>query len=97
MNVHLVESMDEVLRQALAGPFPTLPPPAPERRPDGSRNQTLRIEAGSRFSAPLRDRKNDSRLRLFSAARSASDALSKPETRGEQLPPQLWPERGSFA
>jgi ATP-dependent Lon protease len=30
MNVHLVESMDEVLRQALTGPFPTLPPPSPE-------------------------------------------------------------------
>jgi len=30
MNVHLVESMDEVLRQALTGPFPTLPPPAPD-------------------------------------------------------------------
>ena len=28
MNVHLVESMDEVLAQALAGPLPTLPPPA---------------------------------------------------------------------
>jgi ATP-dependent Lon protease len=32
MNVHLVESMDEVLRQALTGPFPTLPPPSPEAR-----------------------------------------------------------------
>jgi ATP-dependent Lon protease len=30
MNIHLVESMDEVLRHALAGPLPTLPPPAPE-------------------------------------------------------------------
>ncbi|HXT71460.1 MAG TPA: endopeptidase La [Vicinamibacterales bacterium] len=30
MNVHLVESMDEVLRQALAGPLPTLPPPSAE-------------------------------------------------------------------
>jgi len=30
MNVHLVESMDEVLRQALTGPFPTLPPPSPD-------------------------------------------------------------------
>jgi len=30
MNVHLVESMDEVLREALTGPFPTLPPPTPE-------------------------------------------------------------------
>jgi ATP-dependent Lon protease len=30
MNVHLVESMDEVLREALTGPFPTLPPPSPE-------------------------------------------------------------------
>jgi ATP-dependent Lon protease len=30
MNVHLVESMDEVLRQALAGPLPTLPPPTPD-------------------------------------------------------------------
>ena len=30
MNVYLVESMDEVLRQALTGPFPTLPPPTPE-------------------------------------------------------------------
>jgi len=28
MNVHLVESMDEVLRLALAGPLPTLPPPS---------------------------------------------------------------------
>jgi ATP-dependent Lon protease len=28
MSVHLVESMDEVLRVALTGPFPTLPPPA---------------------------------------------------------------------
>jgi ATP-dependent Lon protease len=27
MNVHLVESMDEVLRQALAGPLPVSPPP----------------------------------------------------------------------
>jgi ATP-dependent Lon protease len=30
MNVHLVESMDEVLRQALAGPLPAAPPPSPE-------------------------------------------------------------------
>jgi len=30
MNVHLVESMDEVLHYALAGPLPTLPPPTPE-------------------------------------------------------------------
>ena len=30
MNVHLVDSMDEVLRQALAGPLPTLPPPTPD-------------------------------------------------------------------
>ena len=30
MNVNLVETMDEVLRAALAGPLPTLPPPAPE-------------------------------------------------------------------
>src|SRR3970282_855951 len=30
MNVYLVESMDEVLRQALTGPFPTLPPPTPD-------------------------------------------------------------------
>jgi ATP-dependent Lon protease len=30
MNVHLVESMDEVLREALTGPFPTLPPPGPD-------------------------------------------------------------------
>jgi ATP-dependent Lon protease len=30
MNVHLVESMDEVLREALTGPFPTLPPPTAE-------------------------------------------------------------------
>jgi len=30
MNVHLVESMDEVLRESLTGPFPTLPPPSPE-------------------------------------------------------------------
>jgi ATP-dependent Lon protease len=30
MNVHLVESMDEVLRHSLAGPLPTLPPPAAE-------------------------------------------------------------------
>jgi ATP-dependent Lon protease len=33
MNVHLVESMDQVLRLALAGPLPSLPPPAA----DGSR------------------------------------------------------------
>ena len=30
MNIHLVETMDEVLRQALAGPLPALPPPGPE-------------------------------------------------------------------
>src|SRR6187397_1674180 len=30
MNVHLVDSMDEVLRQALAGPLTTLPPPTPD-------------------------------------------------------------------
>jgi ATP-dependent Lon protease len=30
MNVHLVESMDEVLRLALAGPLPALPPPGPD-------------------------------------------------------------------
>ncbi len=30
MNIHLVESMDEVLAQALAGPLPSLPPPGPE-------------------------------------------------------------------
>jgi len=30
MNVHLVESMDQVLAQALTGPFPTLPPPSPD-------------------------------------------------------------------
>src|SRR6187549_1238537 len=30
MNVHLVENMDQVLSQALTGPFPTLPPPSPD-------------------------------------------------------------------
>jgi len=30
MNIHLVESMDEVLAQALAGPLPALPPPGPD-------------------------------------------------------------------
>jgi ATP-dependent Lon protease len=30
MDVHLVENMDQVLGHALAGPFPTLPPPGPE-------------------------------------------------------------------
>jgi ATP-dependent Lon protease len=30
MNVNLVETMDEVLKTALAGPVPTLPPPAAE-------------------------------------------------------------------
>jgi ATP-dependent Lon protease len=30
MNIHLVDSMDEVLRHALAGQLPTLPPPGPE-------------------------------------------------------------------
>jgi ATP-dependent Lon protease len=30
MNIHLVESMDEVLAQALAGPLPSLPPPGPD-------------------------------------------------------------------
>jgi ATP-dependent Lon protease len=30
MDIHLVESMDEVLRTALAGPLPTLPPPTAE-------------------------------------------------------------------
>ena len=30
MNMHLVESMDEVLRQALAGPLPVAPPAAPD-------------------------------------------------------------------
>jgi ATP-dependent Lon protease len=30
MNIHLVESMDEVLKHALAGQLPTLPPPGPE-------------------------------------------------------------------
>ena len=30
MNIHLVESMDEVLRQALAGPLPVAPPAAPD-------------------------------------------------------------------
>jgi hypothetical protein len=27
MNVNLVETMDQVLKTALAGPLPTLPPP----------------------------------------------------------------------
>jgi ATP-dependent Lon protease len=31
MNVNLVETMDEVLKTALAGPVPSLPPPAPEQ------------------------------------------------------------------
>ncbi len=30
MNLHLVETMDDVLKEALAGPLPTLPPPAAE-------------------------------------------------------------------
>jgi ATP-dependent Lon protease len=30
MNVNLVETMDEVLKTALASPLPTVPPPAPE-------------------------------------------------------------------
>ena len=30
MNMHLVETMDEVLRQALAGPYPRLPRPRPK-------------------------------------------------------------------
>jgi len=34
MNVHLVESMDQVLKQALAGPLPEAPPPAPEEALD---------------------------------------------------------------
>jgi len=30
MNLHLVETMDDVLKEALAGPLATVPPPAPE-------------------------------------------------------------------
>ena len=30
MNVYLVETMDEVLKTALAGPLPSAPPPAPD-------------------------------------------------------------------
>ena len=30
MNVNLVETMDEVLKTALAGPLPTVPPPSTE-------------------------------------------------------------------
>ena len=30
MSINLVETMDEVLRTALAGPLPTLPPPSGE-------------------------------------------------------------------
>ena len=30
MNLHLVETMDEVLKIALAGPLPSVPPPSPE-------------------------------------------------------------------
>jgi ATP-dependent Lon protease len=37
MNVHLVESMDEVLRQALAGPLPVAPPAAAEEHLDDDR------------------------------------------------------------
>ena len=33
MNVNLVESMDEVLKIALAGPLPAAPPPAPDELP----------------------------------------------------------------
>jgi ATP-dependent Lon protease len=35
MNIHMVETMDEVLRQALAGPLPVLPPPGPEAEISG--------------------------------------------------------------
>ncbi len=42
MNVNLVDTMDEVLKTALAGPIPTLPPPAAEPdlgdRPLGTRH-----------------------------------------------------------
>jgi len=34
MNVHLVESMDQVLKQALAGPLPEAPPPTAEEGVD---------------------------------------------------------------
>ena len=30
MNINLVETMDEVLRQALAGPLPAAIPPSPD-------------------------------------------------------------------
>ena len=35
MNVHLVETMDEVLQTALAGPLPAAPPPAADTEISG--------------------------------------------------------------
>ena len=41
MNVHLVETMDEVLKLALAGPLPTALPPHAARRRPGHRDEAL--------------------------------------------------------